>query len=687
MPARPRRPLPGYPGGKGNELTEKPFTRLFSPIRIGTMELPNRIALAPMDTDYVNRDGTVNERYCDYIEARARGGAGLLILEVTSIDGRYPYVPHTVGMWDDSQIAPMRRLTDAVHSHGSRLIPQIAHPGPESVCFLDKVQPVGPSPAMCFTYKTTCREISVEEIGHIVEQFGDAARRARESGCDGIELHSAHCYMLLGSFISALRNKRSDAYGGSIESRLRIHLEVLRCIQDRAGRDFPVVMRLSGDELTPGGRDIEETRYIAPMLVEAGVHAFHISSGTFPQMSWRILPPHGTPMGLNVPYAAAVKEVVDVPVFTVGRITDPRLAESILERNQADVIVLGRALLADPEWPNKAARGQLEDITPCIGCGLGCIHGRQSHPMTCLMNPSVGREREMALSPAAKPKKVMVIGAGPAGLHAAMVAAQRGHQVTLYEKQGRPGGQFNLAVIPPGKQELTKATQFLARQVEKAGVKVLLNTEVTVAMVEQEKPDVAIVATGGEALVLNIPGISRKHVVTAHDVLSGKVRRPHGDVLIIGGGMVGLETAEYLAHPGFNPIVGRTSVTVVEMMGGVGLDMVPEGRTLLMERLHQAQVRIITNRKVREVLEDGVLVVETIIETRPDRTVTCREGYQEEAIRGMKTIVLAMGARPVDPLSAELKSRVREVCVIGDAKRPRKALEAIAEAAEAARKI
>lgn len=670
-------------------MTENQFNRLFSPINIGAMQLKNRIAMAPMDTDYVNLDGTVSDRYRDYIEARAKGGAGLLILEVTSIDGRYPYVPHTVGMWDDSQIAPMRRLTDAIHAHGSRLIPQIAHPGPESVSFLYKVQPVGPSPAMCFTHKTTCREVSVEEIAHIVEQFGDAARRARESGCDGIELHSAHCYMLLGSFISSLRNKRSDAYGGSIESRLRLHLEVLRSIQARAGPDFPIVMRLSGDELTPGGRDIEETKYIAPMLVDAGVHAFEISSGTFPQMSWRILPPHGAPMGLNVPYAAAVKQVVNVPVFAVGRITDPRLAESILERRQADVVVLGRALLADPEWPNKAARGHLEDITPCIGCGLGCIHGRESHPMTCLMNPSVGREKEMeaGLAPAAKRKKVMVIGGGPGGLHAAMVAAQRGHQVTLYEKRDRVGGQFNLAVIPPGKQELTKAIQFLARQVEKAGVKVHLRQEATAATVDQEQPDVAIVATGGEALVLNLPGIKAGHVVTAHDVLSGMVRRPYGDVLIIGGGMVGLETAEFLAHPGHNPIVGRTSVTVVEMMGGVGLDMVPEGRTLLMQRLHEAQVRILTQRKVREILSDGVVVVDTIIETRPDRTVVCREGDREEAIRGIRTIVLAMGARPVDPLSAKLKGRVPEVYVIGDARKPRKALEAIAEAAEVARKI
>jgi len=293
----------------------------------------------------------------------------------------------------------------------------------------------------------------------------------------------------------------------------------------------------------------------------------------------------------------------------------------------------------------------------------------------------------MALTAAAKPKKVMVIGGGPGGLHAAMVAAKRGHEVTLYEKQDRVGGQFNLAVIPPGKQELTKATQFLAHQVAKAGVKVHLNSEVTPATVDKEKPDVAIVATGGEALILNIPGVKERHVVTAHDVLSGKVRRPYGDVLIIGGGMVGLETAEFLANPGHNPIVGRTSVTVIEMLGNVGMDMVPEGRTLLMERLHEAQVRILTNRKVREILKDGVLVVDTIVETKPDRTVVCKEGDKEEAIRGMKTIVLAMGAKSVDVLSAELKGKVPEVYVIGDAKKPRKALEAIAEAAEVARKI
>ena len=670
-------------------MKEKSLQRLFSPIKISSMELKNRIAMAPMATNYTNRDGTISEQYKAYIEARAKGGAGLIILEVTSIDGSFPYVPNTVGLWDDKHIASMHGLTDAVHAHGAKLIPQISHPGPESLSFLHGIQPVGPSAVMCYSNKVMCRELSADEISRIVEQFGDAARRAREAGCDGLELHAAHCYMLLGSFISALRNKRTDAYGGSIESRLKLHLEVLKNIRAKAGRDFPVIMRLSGDELTPGGRDIRGTQYIAPILAEAGVDAFHISSGTFPQMSWRILPPTGTPLGLNTALSAAVKQAVKVPVAVVGRINDPRFAEDILNRNEADLIVMGRALLADPELPNKAMEGRFDDIAPCMGCGLGCIAGRGvgGRPMTCVINPTVGREREMEIAPTARPKKVMVVGGGPGGLEAARVAAIRGHKVALYEKQAKLGGQLNLASVPPMKQEIAKATQYLSHQIAKAGVEVQLDTEVTAAVVEQVKPDVVIVATGGEALIPNIPGVKGKEVVSAHDVLTGTVPMPHGEVLIIGGGMVGLETAEFLAHPGHNPVIGRTAVTIVEMLDDVGTDMVAEGRTLLMQRLYEEGAMILTCRKVKRILEDGVVVVNTIKETKPDKTVVYRDGQLEETIRGMDSIVLAMGARAVDTLSASIKGKVAEVYVIGDAKQPRKALEAIAEGADLARKI
>jgi len=627
-----------------------------------------------MATNYTNADGSISEQYRDYIEARARGGAALIILEVTSIDGSFPYVPNTVGLWDDELIPSMRGLTSAVHAHGAKVVPQISHPGPESLSFLNGIQPVGPSAIMCHSNKVMCRELSTEEIERIVEQFGDAARRAREAGFDGVELHAAHSYMLLGSFISSLRNRRSDAYGGSIEDRLKLPLEVVKNIRAKAGGDFPIIMRLSGDELTPGGRNLEETQYIAPILAEAGVDAFHISSGTFPQMSWRILPPTGTPRGLNVAFSAAVKEVVDIPVAVVGRINDPRLAEDILRRNQADVIVMGRALLADPDLPKKAAEGRFDDIAPCMGCGLGCIAGREAgKPMTCVINPTVGREKEMAIAPAARPKKVMVVGGGPGGLEAARVAALRGHQVSLYEREAEPGGQFNLAAVPPLKQELSKGIKYLRTQVEKAGVTLQLNTEVTPELVAQAKPDVVIVATGGESLVPDIPGIRGDKVVSAHDVLAGKVVVPCGHVLVLGGGMVGLEVAEFLANPGDNPVMGCTAVTVVEMLDNVGLDMVPEGRTLLMQRPRENGVKVLTSTKVKEVLEDSTVVI--------------RDGQVQENIGGMDTIVLALGARSVDELSHKIKDKVAEVYVIGDAKEPRKALEAIAEGAEVGRKI
>ncbi|MBL7119818.1 MAG: FAD-dependent oxidoreductase [Dehalococcoidia bacterium] len=647
--------------------------KLFSPIKINSMELRNRIVMAPMATNFANPDGTISDQLSAYFEARARGGVGLIILEVTTVDEDYPYVPNSIGLWDDRLIPSMRKFTDTMHSHGAKVFPQVSHPGPESVSFLKGIQPVGPCVVICHSNKVICRELSVEEIERIVEQYGDAARRAREAGYDGLELHAAHDYMLLGSFLSGLRNHRTDEYGGNLDDRLKFPLDVVKNIKAKAGSDFPIIVRLSGDEYTPGGRDIRGTQYVARALAEAGVDAFEISGGVYPQSSWRILAPTGTMLASNVANAAKVKGVVDVPVAAVCRINNPRFAEDILQRNEADLIVMGRALLADPEFPNKAAEGRFEDIAPCMGCGLGCVAGRQGgKPMTCLINPTVGREKEMAIAPAAKPKKVMVVGAGPAGLEAARVAALRGHQVTLYEKEAVPGGQFNLAYVPPLKQELSLGTKYLRKQVDKVGVEVKLNTEVTPELVEEVKPDVVVVATGGEPLVINLPGIDGTNVVLGHDVLAGKVFMKRGKVLVIGGGMVGLEVADYMADPGDNPLVGRMEVTVVEMLENVGMDMAPEGRTLLMERLRQSEAKILTSTTVKEIVEDGV--------------VALRDG-EEVAIRGMDLVIVAMGARSVDVLSDKIKDKVAEVYVIGDAKEPRKALEAIAEGAEIGRKI
>jgi len=652
----------------------KSLSKLFSPIKIGSMELKNRIAMAPMATDFANEDGTLSQRLIDYHEARAKGGAGLIILEVTTIDSLSPYVPKTISLWDDKFIPGFKELTDAVHAHGAGVIPQISHPGPESLApFFNGTQPVGPSPCICHATKQICRELSAVEIKKIIDQFGEAAYRAREGGCDGLELHAAHSYMLVGSFLSPLRNKRIDEYGGSIHGRLKFPLEVIKSIRERVGPDFPIIMRISGDMMVPGGMDIRETQYVAPLLVEAGIDAFHVSSGVFPDASWRIIPPTGTPLRINVGLSAAIKEVVDVPVMVVGRINDPRIAEDVLERNEADMVVMGRALLADPDLPKKAADGRFEDIAPCIGCGLGCIAVRATgKDMTCVVNPTVGREREMAIVPTDRPKKIMVIGAGPAGLEAARVSALRGHDVTLYEKDAKPGGQFNLAAVPPFKQELCKVPRYLYVQAEKAGTDIRFNTSVTAELVDETKPDVVIVATGGVPLIPDLPGIRGEKVVTAHDVLAGRVLIPFGNVVVIGGGMVGCEVAEFLASTGDNMIMGRTAVTIVEMLDNVGTDMAAEGRVLLMERLREKGVKIRTSTKVKEFFEDGVLV---------------EKDGKDEAMRGMDYIVLGMGVRSMDEISEKMKGKVPELYVIGDAKQGRTALEAIAEGSEVGRKI
>jgi 2,4-dienoyl-CoA reductase-like NADH-dependent reductase (Old Yellow Enzyme family)/thioredoxin reductase len=651
----------------------KNLNHLFSPVQIGAIRIKNRIAMAPMATDFAEGDGTVSERLIDYYEARARGGAGLIIMEVCTIDGASPYIPRTVGIWDDSFVTGLARLTDAVHAHGCRIIPQMAHPGPESLAPLfNGTQAVGPSPGIVNNLtKMKSRGLGIEEVPDLVAQFGSAARRAREAGFDGIELHAAHSYMLLGSFMSALRNRRTDGYGGGLSGRLRFPLEVIRAMREQAGEDFPLTMRISAEEQVPGGRGLSETIYIARIFQEAGVQAFHVSSGVYPDLSWRVIPPTGTPYCINAEGAAAIKKALDVPVMVVGRIVDPGMADDLLRRGDADMVVLGRALLADPEWPSKAESGSWEDIAPCIGCGLGCVRARETGmDMTCIINPRVGRERETVLSPAERKKRVIIAGAGPAGLEAARIAALRGHEVTLYEKETAPGGQFNLAAVPPGKQELCKVIQYLHAQVEKAGARIRFGNEVSAGLVAKEMPDVLVVATGGRPRVPDMPVAADAGLLSAHEVLSGSAEIGPGRVLIIGGGMVGCELASFLAETGDNPTMPKTEVTVVEMQEHAGADMFTESRELLFQELRRKGVKIITSAAAREVCADGAVLEHSGGEIR---------------LTGMDHVILAVGSDPVDELSEAVSGA--EVHVIGDAREPRHALEAIREGFEVGRTI
>lgn len=642
---------------------------LFSPITIGGMRVKNRIAMAPMTTNWAPGDGTVSEQMLDYFEARAKGGAGLLLMETLVIDQRFPYYPGSAGLWSDALVPSLKRFTDTMHAYGAKVAPQVSHPGPESHSFLQRIQPLGPSPVFCRTTRHACRELAIEEIQEIIEQFGTAARRAREAGCDAIELHAAHRYMLIGSFWSPLRNRRTDAYGGSADGRLRFALEVVASVKAQAGRDFPVIMRISGDEYLFGGRSLSETLYGAPQLVAAGVDAFEVSGGVVPEEDWRVMPPFGTPHGLNAAAAAALKQVVNVPVLVVGRINTPQLAEHILRTGQADMTVLGRALLADPEFANKAAAGQFDDIAPCTACTM-CVGGAPS--LACVINPALGQEKKMALVPAAAPKRVLVAGGGPAGLEAARVAALRGHTVTLCEKTHKLGGHLNLLALAPAKQELTRWVQYFTAQMKRTGVRVQLETEVTPELVQDLRPDVVVIATGAEHVRPPIPGADGAKVVSGVDVLEGKVTPVPARVVIVGGGRLGCEVAEMIA--GFNDSVmcPESAVTIVETKPAIAIDENWSARMLLMQRLRDKGVTLMTSSTVKQITEDGVVVE--------------RNG-QEETIRGAKYVVLACGTRrAVNGLLGQIGT-VATVHVIGDAKEPRRVLEAVAEGNKIGRAI
>jgi 2,4-dienoyl-CoA reductase-like NADH-dependent reductase (Old Yellow Enzyme family)/thioredoxin reductase len=648
---------------------------LFSPIRIGSMEVKNRIVLPPMTVGYGVPEGTVSEKHRDYYEARAQGGAGLIITEAAGVHAQRKYGMFPLGLYEDAQIQSWRELAEATHRHGAKLAVQLMDPGPESIMMLTGIQPAGPSRVVGRgLFRDVPRELSIGEIEAIVDDFAEATRRAKEAGLDAIEIHAAHGYALVGSFLSPFFNKRTDRYGGSLEGRLRLLLEIIEAIRGRVGKDFPIIVRVSGDERRTGGRTLQETQFIARILVEAGVDALEVSGGTVPTVFWAVVAPSGTPLAINADFSQAIKQVVNVPVISVGRINSPRVAEFLLETGKADMVSMGRALHADPELPNKAAAGAFDDIVPCLGCNCGCIGSVvQGRLATCIINPAAGKEKEMAIVPAEHRKKVLVAGGGPAGLEAARVAALRGHEVTLYEKEEKLGGQVNLASVPPFMQEIGQLIKHLSTRVQKAGVQVELGKAVTPELIEELKPDVVVVATGASPLVPEkIPGIDKDKVVTAWEVLAGHEACKARRVLIVGGGLTGCETADFLALPTDNMAAAPTEVTLLELQEEIALDSMAEPRHLLLERLREKRVHVIVRARVKEILDDGVVFE--------------RDG-QEETLRDFEYVILAMGVKPVDTLSKQIEGKVPEVYVIGDATQPRRALDATAGGAEIGRRI
>jgi len=641
-------------------MTTSQFNKLFEPTSIGKMKLKNRLVLPPMAMMLADEDGTVSRRTIDYYEARAKGGMGLIIVEITAPALQCTGI-HQLSLGDDRFIPGWKKLARAVHSHGAKIAAQLQHNTMEKR--EGGMVQVGPSPVIVPARVMGIpgnppHELTIAEIEQTVGWFAAAAGRAKKAGCDGVEIHGAHQY-LIAAFLSPATNRREDKYGGSAENRARFLVEILEACRKEAGADFPLWVRLNGQEWgVDNGVTIEETKQVVQLAVQAGAQAIHVSG--YGAGSYSTTAPLADTPGMLVPLAAEVKKVTNVPIITVGRM-DLMLGEQVLQESKADLIAIGRRNIADPELALKTAQGRTDEINACINC-MECIERRTpGEPLgerstTCTINAALGREREYQIKPARKKKKVVIIGGGPAGMVAARVAALRGHKVTLLEKTGKLGGQLNEASVPPFKGDIATWVKYLVGQMSKTGVEVRLNSTATPSVVEELKPDVIVVACGGVPLMPAIPGINSPSVVTARNVLSGE-KQAGQRVVVIGGGTVGCETGLYLAQKG-------KQVTIIEILKRAASDMYPMVRRRLMDGLRSSRVAIHTGACCEEIKDGGV-------------TVTVSEGKSETI--PADTVVIAVGYGTDSSLLDAVRGKVPEVYCIGDASKPRRIFEAVQE--------
>ncbi len=635
---------------------------LFSPFKIKQCAFKNRIVMPGLASFLIKDDGAITEDTVEHYRRRAAGGPAMVIMEACAVSPEGIVSPHQARIFDDRFVEGLAKIAAAMKSEGTIPALQIHHGGRQTSSRVIGRRPVAPSPLPCPSIQGEVHPLTIGEIQELVKKFGDAAQRAMDAGFELIEIHGAHGY-LINQFLSGFSNIRKDRYGGDLAGRTQFAREIVQEVRRRTGTAFPLSFKISAMEFVENGLVVEDSIKILKILVDAGIDVVQVSAGNDATPEW-IAQPMFMKKACLADYAAQMKAALPVPVMAVGRINDPFVAEEILARGKADLVCIGRGLLADPEMPIKAREGRMDDIRTCIACNTCMESIFRNGRVECLVNPAFGREKMMAFHPPEKIKKVMVIGAGPGGLNVAWVAAKRGHQVHLFERNARIGGQLSLGSIPSHKKEIVNLILFLKKQAERYGVTFHLGTIATLNTVRELEPDLVIVATGSVPFFPPVPGLQNKMVVSAQDILAEEQIASKRTV-VVGGGATGCEVALHLAEAG-------SPVAIFEALPRIGAQIESITRKVLLKTLKEKNVETWAGFSLTRIEDRGIVV-----------NRNGRESFMEA-----ERVVMATGCQPDDALFHSLQDLdYYEIYRIGDCLEPRTAKAAIYEGAVLGRSI
>lgn len=648
------------------------ITKLFEPIKIGPVELKNRVVMTAMHLNY-SPDGLVNDQFVDFYTARALGGTGLIVVGGAEINDQSSGVPLMLAIKDDSFVPGLKRFTEAIHEAGAKTAIQLYMAGAYSFCGLKGLPTLAPSEYTSLFTRQKTTAMTLDDIYRVQDDFVKAAQRAEKAGFDAVEVLASAGYLIC-QFLSPKTNKREDEYGGSLENRMRFGLDTISKVRDAVSKNTAVIVRVAGNDFVPGSHTNRESRIFAAEAEKVGADCINVTGGwhesRVPQITMDL------PQAGFVYLARGIKESVNLPVIACNRINDPFVAEEVLKEGVADLVGVARGLIADPEFVNKAKDGRASEIRRCIACNQRCFdHVFQLKPVGCMVNPRAGKEASTVYAPASEKKKVLIAGAGPAGCELAVIAAERGHQVILCDKEAEIGGQVRWAAEPTGKHDFHYLFDYYRAVLPKYGVDLRLGVEVKSDIVSKEKPDVVVVATGAAPFKPPIDAVEAPNVYQAWDVLRGKVQTGK-DVVIVGGGSVGLETAIWLASKGaISPeqlyfltlhnaestevlrelmLKGIKNVTVIEMARKMAQDVGPSTRWVLMKELEMRGIKLITQAKMKDIQKNAIVYTDA-----EGNDVTVKSD----------SVVLAMGSRPENSLVKVLEDSGFNVITIGDANR------------------